>query len=332
MSEKIDSSVLITGANGFVGSRLCRLLQAEGFKVIAGVRRNANLSLLAGLTPEFRYGDITDPESLDSMVAGVDLVVHNAGVVKARKLETFFEVNENGTRNLFEAILRVNSSVKKVVYVSSVAVAGPVIQDRPVEESDEPNPISPYGESKLAGERVALSYNDRLKVIAVRPPAVYGPGDKEVFKFFQTVYRRIRPHIGDVERSIQMVHVDDLCRGIFLALTAEQASSGAYFIAEDRAYSLRELMLLMQKGSRRSALAVTIPAPLFRLIACVAEYSCRLLGVMPMLTRQKATEILLSWEISTAKARDELGYSSRIPFEQGARETYQWYFRQGWLK
>ena len=121
-SEK--PSVLITGANGFVGSRLCRTLLDEGFEVIAGVRKTADLTLLEGLDVAYRHGDVCRPETLPEMVTGVDYVVHNAGIVKAKKVQRFFEVNEVGTKSLFEAIAKHNPNVKKVIYVSSLAAAG----------------------------------------------------------------------------------------------------------------------------------------------------------------------------------------------------------------
>ena len=295
------------------------------------MRKSADLSLLKDLSIDYRYGDITTPESLPSMVADVDYVIHNAGLVKARREDQFFAVNEQGTHNLLNAIAKHNPEIRKVVVISSLAAAGPSRDGLAVTESDPPNPITVYGRSKLAGEKVALGFAGQLPVVVVRPPGVYGPGDKEILAFFQTVYRRLKPCIGNTKRKLQLVHVDDLCRGVSLAATRPTQSGAIYFIAENRSYAMEELVAMLQQACGRKGIPVILPAPAFRFVGAVSESLFRLVGATPMLTREKANEILQSWEITTDKAKRELGFESKIPFALGAKETYDWYINQGWL-
>ncbi len=324
-------SILITGANGFVGARLCRTFLDKGFEVVAGVRKSSDVSQLKGLGVTYRYGDVNQPETLEQMVTGVDYIIHNAGVVKAKHADTFFEVNEKGTRSLFEAVVNFNPGVKKVVYISSLAAAGPSDGNTPVTEEDEPHPITVYGLSKLAGERAALSFSNKFNVMAVRPPGIYGPGDKEIFAFFQTVNSRIKPYIGDTGRKLQLVHVDDLCYGLYLAVNGETQTGSIYFIAENRSYTMKELISLLQSAIGKSCIPLIIPSALFKAIAYVSERLLKIFGVTPMLTTEKAGELLASWEVSIAKATRDFGYDSQIPFERGARDTFQWYKNEGWL-
>jgi nucleoside-diphosphate-sugar epimerase len=325
-------SVLVTGANGFVGARLCHKLLLEGFEVIAGVRKTSDCRPLQALNVSYRFGDVTEAATLGGMVDGADFVIHNAGVVKARRRETFTRVNVEGTRALMEALAERNPSVRRVVYISSMAAAGPSIDGAPVEESDQPHPVTAYGVSKLAGEEAALGYTARFEVVALRPSGVYGPGDKELFSLFQTVHKGFRPRIGNMQRKLQLVHVDDLARAVFLALTGPAQSGQTYNIAENQTYTMDELIAQVAEGVGRKGIPLSIPGPIFKGLAAISEAVFRMVGAAPMLTREKAGELLASWEISTAKARREIGFESCIPLRQGVRETYQWYLREGWLR
>jgi nucleoside-diphosphate-sugar epimerase len=325
-------SVLVTGANGFVGSRLCAHLIQKGYQVITQVRRTSDLSLLKDLKVEYRYGDITQPGTLPDLVRDVDFIVHNAGVIKARRRATFFAVNEQGTLDLLDAVVAHNPKVKRVVYISSVAAAGPSKPGCPVRETDPPHPITTYGESKLAGEQAALSFADRLPVVVVRPPAVYGPGDRGIYSMFKAVWLHLKPLIGDSSRKLQLVHVDDLCEGIASALKAPVKSGGVYFIAEKDAYQYGELVNILVAAGGRWAMPLYLPSPLFRAIATISEFTFRAVGVTPLLTREKTRELNASWEMDTSRAKAKLGFESTIRFADGARQTFEWYIRNGWLR
>lgn len=330
--ENSAKTILITGANGFVGSRLCARFANAGYQVFAGVRQTADLTLLDGVKVEYRYGDVTHRDSLPQMVAGVNNIIHNAGIVKAKAPDRFFHVNVKGTTNLLEAVAANNPGVSKIIYISSLAAIGPSYDGRPLIESDYPRPVSIYGKSKLAGEQAALSFADRLNVIAIRPPGIYGPGDTEIFSLFQTAHFHLKPMIGHQKRKLHLVHVDDLCRGIQLALEGETSTGEAYFVGENRAYSMTELAELLRVAVGRSAIGVPIPAPIFRLIAAVTETVMKLTGGIPMLTRDKAEELLCSFQMDCSKAKETFGFESEIGLAEGLASTYRWYLNKGWLK
>lgn len=324
-------SVLITGANGFIGSRLCALFLKEGFTVYAGVRKTADLSMLQGMTVQYRYGDVTDPTSLPAIVTGVDYVIHNAGIVKAKSSDQFFAVNRDGTRNLLEATAQHNPTLKRFVLISSMGAVGPSRDGKPMTEETPPNPVTVYGQSKLAGERVCENYTDKLPITILRPHGVYGPGDKEAFSFFKIANLRLKSLFGNTNRAMQMVHVDDVCRAVLAGTVANVNSGSAYAIAEKRAYTLKEMVAMIERASGKKGFPIYVPAPVFKLIAAISGGAARLFGQAPMLTRDKADELLGSWEVSTEKAKRELGFESQISFEDGARKAFAWYREHGWL-
>lgn len=330
MVQDKKETVLVTGANGFVGSRLCRRLLADGFNPIAGVRRGCDDSLIKELKLEYRLGDINQPETLNAMVEGVDYIIHNAGLVKAKSIEQFMIVNQQGTRNLLLAAEK-NKNLKKFIYISSLAAAGPSEKGQPLTEDIPPHPITEYGRSKAAGEKEVIDFSDRINAVSIRPPAVYGPGDKEMFSFFQILNNRLMPFLGNPGRRIQLVHVDDLCYGVSCTLRAPTKSGSIYFIAESGSYSYGELVGYIRKGVGRWALPLYLPGFTVKFIALISEGMMRLFGKAPMFTVEKANEILEHWEVSTEKAARDLGYRSKIPFPEGARQTVSWYREEGWL-
>ena len=330
MSDDSAQKVLITGANGFVGSRLCRRMIADGYHVIAGIRDGCDGTYLAPLDVEYRFGDITKPETLPEMVAGVDYIVHNAGVVKVTRQARFYEVNQIGTRNLLDAAMDV-ADLKKFVLISSAAGSGPSQPDLPRTEDMPYEPITAYGRSKVAAEKEVLQMADKINSVIIRPPAVYGPGDKEMYAFFNILNNRIKPYLGNLRRRLQLVHVDDLARGIVCALKASTGSGSIYFIAEKQSYSYAELVGILRRAVGRVALPIYIPGWLVKAIAWLSEKIMKMFWKVPMFTVEKANEILSNWEVSVDKAREELGFESQIDFAEGAQETTYWYREEGWL-
>lgn len=328
---------LLTGATGFVGSALCEELNRRGCEVRALVRGTSSMANLQTATFTPVRGDLSSAEKLREAVHGVDVIFHVAGVVAALNREGFFAANEQGTRNLLEAAARYNPGLKRFVYVSSLAAAGPSRPDRPGVESDECRPVSLYGESKLAGERAALSYAEKFPVSVVRPPAVYGPRDKGVFTFFQAIAGGVLPLIGWKQpdsRRYSFVHVDDLVRGIALAgLAAPAGSTGeVYYLTGDGEFSWEEAMRLMATGLERRTRTVCLPLTVMRGAAAASTaYGWAFRKVLPF-SLDKMKEIAApAWTCSSDKAKRELGFEPYWKLGPGLAQTARWYKENGWL-
>lgn len=322
--------VLVTGANGFIGSHLCRSLLAHGFKVIAGVRNGANLENLKDVDVSYVYGDITKSETLAKLISSADVVLHNAGLVKSKSLARMIEVNTGGTEALFDACVN-SEHVKRFVFISSLSACGPS-SGKPRVEDDEPAPLTDYGRSKLNAERALLKRAAELNLQIVRPPAVYGPGDREILAFFQTVRRGIRPAIGNTGRRLNMVYVDDLAEGVARLLEHDLQSGNIYFLSESQSYTFSEVMDHIGAAVERRGISLPVPGWALKSLGAVSETAFKLVGAAPMLTLGKARELLSSWEVSVARARADFNFAPATSFPEGARITAAWYREHGWLK
>ncbi len=321
--------VLVTGANGFIGARLCRRLIESGFTVVAGVRKSAKLGYLDGLNVEFSYGDVTQPETLMTLIQNVDAVIHNAGLVKAKSKSQLHQVNVLGSEALIKACVE-SGAVKRFIFISSLAAFGPSA-DAPRNEEDTPQPVTAYGRSKLEAERLLLAYADKINLQFARPVGVYGPGDKEVFTFFQSVARGIKPAIGNTDRKIQMIYVDDLVEGVAQMLRHDLPTGAGYFLAEESASTFAEMTQQMALACDKKTITMPIPGWLFRILGGISEALCSITPFTPMLTLEKAGEILSSWEISIERAKRHFDFSPRMNFAAGAQKTVRWYREHGWL-
>ena len=155
MGQKEAKKVLITGGTGFIGSHLAEFLIKNGYSVTCLVRDPRALRWLDGLDIDVAVGDCSQLETLTNAVKDVSIVVHAAGLTKARRSREYHEANHIGTRNMLEACSRYNPDIEKFILISSLAAAGPARDGKPVKESDLPHPISDYGRS-ISSESSAL--------------------------------------------------------------------------------------------------------------------------------------------------------------------------------
>ncbi|MGE3262520.1 MAG: NAD-dependent epimerase/dehydratase family protein [Bacteriovoracia bacterium] len=326
---------LITGASGFVGSTLCEELNKRGVEVQALMRKTSSRSNLghAKLTPV--EGDLRSAESLVQAVRNVDVIYHVAGVVAARNREDFFSANAAGTRNIVEAAKK-NPKLQRLVYVSSLAAAGPSQPDRLNLESDETRPVSFYGESKLGGEREVLAAKDEIPVTIIRPPAVYGPRDRGVFTFFQMIQRGLLPLLGMQSpdpRRYSFVHVDDLVQGIALAGEAKQLKSGEiFYISGNGEFSWEEAMRLVAKGMQKRPMPLRLPIPVMKGAGALCTAFSLASGKALPFSLDKVKEIAaMAWTCSNEKAKRELKFEPYWDLERGFAQTAKWYKDNGWL-
>ena len=323
---------LVTGSNGFAGSHLVEALLSRGYEVSCLVRKTSNLRWLKGLNLDFVYGELVDKYSLKNAVTGKDFVFHLGGLTKAKRKEDYYKANHVGTKNLVETVDESNPEIKRLVYVSSQAAVGPGKDMTPLNEESPCNPITDYGKSKLLGEQAVLSYRDKLPVTVIRPPAIYGPRDTEIFLFFKYIQNHIKPLFGFKENHLSLVYVKDLVQGICVAAESKKAIGQIYFIANEDSSSFSDAEESIQKALDVKAMTVRIPVPLFIFAAFLSQQFAKLKDEAASFNPQKAREISARfWICDVSKAKEELGFSTKYSLEQGAIETVKWYKENGWL-
>jgi dihydroflavonol-4-reductase len=326
------NKVFLTGSTGFIGSALAEMLVQKGYQVCCLVRKQSNLRWIADLDVECFYGSLTDKQSLVRGVQDCDYVYHSAGLTKAATEEDYFVGNHQGTKNLADACMENNGSIKRFVHISSQAAVGPSPTLIPIEETHPAHPLTYYGASKLAAEEAIMRYKDDLNVTIVRPPAVYGPRDTDVLEFFKAVSKGIIPQLGGKNKYLSLIHVRDLVRGIIAAGESEKAISEVYFITSPKPYSWEEVAQTTLKILNKRGIKISVPIGLMRTIAAVTEQFSKWTRKPTIVNKQKVIEMEQDfWTCSPEKAKKELGFEAEISLENGIRETIIWYKENKWM-
>jgi nucleoside-diphosphate-sugar epimerase len=324
--------ILLTGATGFVGGHVAAALASAGHRVRAMTRGRDDGGVLAAAGAETVRGTLEDAASLRAAVDGADAVVHGAGLIKARTPSEYHAVNATGTLRLLEACDAAASPPRRFVLVSSLAAQGPSRSGRPLAEGEPPRPVSHYGASKLRGERIARAFAGRREVVVVRPPAVYGPRDRETLEFFRIAARGLRPRFAGRDLRLVLVHAEDLAAGIAAAAVAPGAAGGTFHLCHPEVLELGAVLDLMGRAVGRAGLALTLPRALVHAASVAAEAAASLTGRIPALSRDKAREIAApAWVADPGAAERVLGWSARIAAAEGIPATAKWYREKGWL-
>ena len=247
-------------------------LVQRGVQVRCLVRNKNHLGWVKDSPVEFVVGNCQERTSLKQGVKDVDQVFHLAGAITAVKEKTYFEVNALGTENLVQACIENNTRLKKFIYLSSQAAAGPCRSGGKKKESDPCEPVSPYGKSKLLGEQLALSHSHEIPLLILRPCAVYGPRDKGFYALFKWLSKGIKPCLSDHDQHISMCYVQDLVRAILLAAETQTESGEIFFLSDGQDYRMEEIGDIFAQAMEISALA----APPSQTVAVRHGLFCRM--------------------------------------------------------
>ncbi|MFB6231953.1 MAG: NAD-dependent epimerase/dehydratase family protein [Salinibacter sp.] len=335
----MSKTAFVTGGTGFVGSHLVEELLRRGADEVRCLVRS-DPKWLADLDVEYVRGDLSDIDTLWAALDGTTHVYHVAGLTRAPNWDPFYEVNVQGTLNLMGAVKHAAPNVERVLVTSSLAAVGRC-DDGVATEQAALEPVSRYGKSKAQMEEALRephemteteSYAEALPLTVVRPPAVYGPRDRDILDFFRAVDRHVCPIVGGGQSPLSLVHVRDLAAGMVDASLHPAAVGETYHLGSPHLYAWREVKQVATDALDTWAVTVPVPGPLVSAVGAVAEAWGGLTGTYPALNRDKAREIRHACTAcSTEKAQQDFDYQPRTPLDEGVAATIQWYQRHGWL-
>ena len=317
---------LVTGATGFIGSHLCEELVKKGYEVTCLYRNASNLKWLESLNVIIVKGDCTKPESLYEVVGDFDYIFHLAGLTKSTSPDEFFRINTIGTENLIRVVAEKNPKLKRFVYMSSLAAAGPGKDMTPIREDCLPSPVSDYGKSKLEGEKAVLKYRDAFPVTILRPPAVYGPRDKDMLVMFKMIKNGFFFDLGKCYYSL--LYVEDLVHGIILCAESRASEDGTYFLCDDDFYTGDRIAMEISSALNVKARPLRAPKCLMPFFAFLGERINR----QGIINRDRIKDFQHAyWICDSRKAREEIGFRPKVGLKEGIKWTADWYRIHRWL-
>ncbi len=321
--------ILVTGGTGFVGSHLIRELLKEKENSVYALIRDAKKLESSEIKERITViaGDLFSSEAFPT---DTELVFHLAALTKAISPEEFSQCNHDGTKILMEK-LRPLTKLRKVILLSSLAATGPNRQAHFLREDLPENPVSLYGKSKLAQEKIFRELCPAPYII-IRAPIVFGPGDLDMLAIFRIIRKGILPALGRQERRYSVIYVKDLIRGMIAAANSSFQNE-TINIANTEPITWEKFMLdASMLIGRKQIKKIVMPEMLVRFLAELSEIYIRISKRKNIFNRDKFREMRFPvWTCSVEKSQKLLHFQCLFPFKTALEETIRWYQEQNLL-
>ena len=321
MSER----VLITGASGFLGYHLIMSALYRHLDVYAAIRKNSQIEHLKDLPIKYVYLNYDDIDAMGQVLVdnAINYIIHAAGATKAVKQKDYDHVNSTYSVNLAKAVNMKGGYFKKMIFISSLAAVGPSADDATViTEQANPKPVTAYGRSKLLAEKELSKV--AIPLIILRPTAIYGPRDKDIFIMLKTVSIGFDLYIGKFLQQLSFVHARDVADVAVQALFLQK--NGIYNIADGNSYNRYQLADITKKLLNKKALRFHLPMPFVEVLSYFLETTNGWLNKPSVINREKLQELAAkNWSCDITKARKELNFSPKYNLENGLKDSIAWY-------
>lgn len=332
LSHLKGATVLVTGANGFIGSHLVDSLLSFDCKVHCLVRKSSNLRWIQSSNVQLHFVDLANPDFKIPNLSDIDFVFHCAGLTKAKSREEYFDINSRVCATLYEQCLDYKNNIKGIVHLSSLAAAGPGKEGQWVDETTVLNPLTFYGQSKKAGEEIALKYSESLPVKIIRPPVVYGPREENLYTFFKLVKKGWGLQIGRSPKKLSLIYVADLVQAMLLVCAPRSSQKNIYFVTDGESYSWQEVAEAAADKLNVSVRPLKIPenilGPIAIFFECLAMFSAK----PALFDRQRMIDIRQScWTASSQSFFRDFDFTPQFNLTSGLAHTLAWYVEQKWL-
>ena len=319
---------LVTGGTGFVGRHLIAALLRRGDEVTALVRSPTKARTLESMAVRLVRGDLDDAAAMAEASREQDIVYHVAGVVAARNEAEFLRVNRDGTRRLLDAAAA--TSRARFLLVSSMAASGPSEAGRPLLGNEPAKPVTAYGRSKLAGEEVVR--NGPLPWCILRPPAVYGPGDREILKVFKIARLGVAPVFGGGKQELSLVYGPDLGEALAAAGHAPATTGNVYYPCHPEILTSGEMIQIIGQAMGKKVTILPLPSIVARSMLAVTAAGARVSGKPTILTPDKANEFFApAWTANPAPLSRDSGWRAEHDLATGSARTLEWYRAEQWM-
>lgn len=310
MKRKTTHTVAVTGATGFVGRHAVAELVRRGHKVRALVRDTGRARLPDGVG--LVAGDLGDPAAIASLTEGATSLVHVAGAVSALRAADYFGANADPLPAIAEAAIA--AGVRRMIHVSSLAAREPT--------------LSAYAASKRRAEELLAPHGARLSLLILRPPAIYGPGDRATLPLLKTLTQSIAFIPGRRGARFSLLHVGDLARLLADQVTGDAAGIHDVDDGREGGYGWPEVLAVAATAEGRPSRALFLPAALVAMVGLAAQGWSRLSGRPGMVNPGKVRELYHpDWLCRAPRLVPEKARG----FECGFAETLAWYRQEGWL-